>query len=121
MFYPDPDFLLAINQNIRTNNDALESDAPPEEEGEDEQAMYIESEYNAADRKPIVSKPAPEERQEIISCGSDVQVVEADGDDEAGDEVRNDEPRRALGATDSVLAPADEPHEQANALQHAYL
>ena len=120
MFYPDPDFLLAINQNIRTNNAGLESDAPPEEE-EDEQAMYIESEYNAADRKPVVSKPAPEERQEIISCGSDVQVVEADGDDETGEQARNDEPRRALGATDSVLAPADETHEQANALQHAYL
>lgn len=66
-------------------------------------------------------KPAPEERQEIISCGSDIQIVEADEHDaleRAGEHVRKDEPRRngAVVATDSVLAPADENNDQANAL-----
>lgn len=118
VFYPDPDFLLKINQNIRTNNERLETDQP--EEDEDDEA-FAEPGYER-----VKQKPAAEERQEIISCGSDVEVVEADEDEalaKAAEHVRKDEPRRtgAVVATDSVLAPADENNEQANGLQSAYL
>lgn len=38
VFYPDPDFLLKINQNIRTNNQRL---GPEEEPQEEEEELFL--------------------------------------------------------------------------------